>query len=231
MGEFSDLTVLLFFPTIYSKLAINWWMNSMSGNFVRWFLCIDEWTLNCSAIVEWKTRFFSHSPKLIAFAIYCNENGFLATPVPIINHILFTNLKLITPKKNSAKNFYFLIFFSSLFWFFTVPRENDGSQFGRHINLQLTYSFQQNTTHNLQQMNNNNNSSTNNNNNTTLNNNNITSKTGLFTPHGKWKITPPTQYNPTQKFSLKRIVFFAFTESSLDELSEDSAIHCLQNEV
>ncbi|CAO1305133.1 unnamed protein product [Diamesa serratosioi] len=58
-----------------------------------------------------------------------------------------------------------------------LPRENDGSQFGRHINLQLTYSFQQNTNHTLQQLSSNNN------------------------------------------------------KTSMDELSEDSAIHCMQNEV
>ncbi|XP_063697930.1 LIM/homeobox protein Awh [Culicoides brevitarsis] len=70
-----------------------------------------------------------------------------------------------------------------------VPRENEAANFGRHINLQLTYSFQQNSnSHNPLHIGNNN------------NNNNNSSK---FTPH----------------------------ESSLDELSEDSTMHCMQNEV
>ncbi|KAG5676798.1 hypothetical protein PVAND_006606 [Polypedilum vanderplanki] len=78
-----------------------------------------------------------------------------------------------------------------------VPREND--QFGRHINLQLTYSFQQNTTHSMHQTINAGglNSSTNKIN---LNNNSIASKTNLY-------------------------------HESLDELSEDSTIQCMQGEV
>lgn len=83
-----------------------------------------------------------------------------------------------------------LYYFCLIFIFYIlVPRENDGSQFGRHINLQLTYSFQQNTNHTLQQLSSNNNSNNinnnNNNNNNSINNNNITSKSGLFT-HGKF---------------------------------------------
>ncbi|GAB0094618.1 Awh [Sergentomyia squamirostris] len=74
-----------------------------------------------------------------------------------------------------------------------MQRENDGSTFGRHINLQLTYSFQNNNnnSHNSLHMNN--------------NNNNVSSncKPTIFPPH----------------------------DSSLDELSQDSSIHCMQSEV
>ncbi|XP_055324176.1 LIM/homeobox protein Awh-like [Sitodiplosis mosellana] len=73
----------------------------------------------------------------------------------------------------------------------SVPRDSDGNSYSRHINLQLTYSFQ-NTTHNSLHINNNNNHIPNNNNN---NNNNKTH------------------------------------ESSLDDLSQDSTIHCMQAEV
>ncbi|XP_031631423.1 LIM/homeobox protein Awh-like [Contarinia nasturtii] len=73
----------------------------------------------------------------------------------------------------------------------SVPRDSDGNSYSRHINLQLTYSFQ-NTTHNSLHINNNNNHISNN------NNNNNNSKTH---------------------------------ESSLDDLSQDSSIHCMPAEV
>lgn len=64
---------------------------------------------------------------------------------------------------------------------YVVPREND--QFGRHINLQLTYSFQQNTAHSLQPLVGGG-GSLNNNNTSLANNNNLaTTKTGLY--HGE----------------------------------------------
>lgn len=59
-----------------------------------------------------------------------------------------------------------------------VPRDSDGNSYSRHINLQLTYAFQ-NSTHSTIHMNNNNNHVSNNNNNT---NNSI--KSALYT-HGK----------------------------------------------
>lgn len=60
----------------------------------------------------------------------------------------------------------------TLFNLLTVPRENEAANFGRHINLQLTYSFQQNSnSHNPLHIGNNNNN----------NNNNNSSK---FTTHG-----------------------------------------------
>lgn len=112
--------------------------------------------------------------------------------------------------------FYFnvLLIFSSI-----VPREND--QFSRHINLQLTYSFQQNPSHTtLQQLS----GSAINNNNSSINNNNITSKS---TFHGKIvrRHCSFDQYITEMKTSLSA------DGSSMDELSEDSAIHCMQNEV
>lgn len=53
---------------------------------------------------------------------------------------------------------------------FLVPRDADGNNYGRHINLQLTYSFQNNT-HNSLHLN---------------NNNNNNSKASLYNPHGRY---------------------------------------------
>lgn len=78
---------------------------------------------------------------------------------------------------NGRNDAYFIL----LSIFIVVQRENDGSTFGRHINLQLTYSFQNNNnnSHNSLHMNN--------------NNNNVSSncKPSIFTPHGKIIILPP----------------------------------------
>lgn len=52
-----------------------------------------------------------------------------------------------------------------------MPRDADGNNYGRHINLQLTYSFQNNT-HNSLHLNN--------------NNNNNNSKASLYNPHGRY---------------------------------------------
>lgn len=57
-----------------------------------------------------------------------------------------------------------LVFFFFIFLLLLVPRDSDGNSYSRHINLQLTYSFQ-NTTHNSLHINNNNNHIPNNNNN------------------------------------------------------------------
>lgn len=64
-------------------------------------------------------------------------------------------------------------------FFNAVPRDSDGNSYSRHINLQLTYSFQ-NASHNSLHMNNNNNHISN-------NNNNNTNKT-----HGMSIFHPPT---------------------------------------
>lgn len=102
---------------------------------------------------------------------------------------------------------------SLIFFIFTVPRENEPNNFGRHINLQLTYSFQQNGPHGPIHLGNN-------------NNNNNTSKTSLFAPHGKVQLIFLPQIR-----MINNVPPFLFPDSSLDELSEDSAIHCMQNEV
>lgn len=129
-------------------------------------------------------------------------------PGGFINHIHVNSLQLLISN--------FLTLISSR----TVPREND--QFSRHINLQLTYSFQQNPSHtSLQQLGS---GAINNNNNTSLNNNNITSKTSLY--HGKMR------RSSCVFDGISRLMDSSLpAESSMDELSEDSAIHCMQNEV
>jgi uncharacterized hydantoinase/oxoprolinase family protein len=73
---------------------------------------------------------------------------------------------------------------------YTVPRENDNSNYGRHINLQLTYSFQQSNGQTIlgNNNNNNNNVNNNNNNNTSNINNNNSSKSSLFSSLGKFTI-------------------------------------------
>lgn len=109
--------------------------------------------------------------------------------------------------------FFFLNFFST-FW--TVPRDSDGNSYSRHINLQLTYSFQ-NATHNSLHMNNNNNHIPNNNNNT--------NKT-----HGE--SNTPAPFSSTMEINLFAPMVNRFvSESSLDDLSQDSSIHCMQAEV
>lgn len=60
----------------------------------------------------------------------------------------------------------------------TVSRDPDGNAYNRHINLQLTYSFQNNTHNSLHLNNNNNNSITNNNNNS--------SKSSLYAAHSNF---------------------------------------------
>lgn len=55
-----------------------------------------------------------------------------------------------------------------------VSRDPDGNAYNRHINLQLTYSFQNNT-HNSMHLNNNNNNS--------ITNNNNSSKSSLYAAH------------------------------------------------
>ncbi|XP_035789692.1 LIM/homeobox protein Awh-like [Anopheles albimanus] len=97
-----------------------------------------------------------------------------------------------------------------------VPRDGEMNPFARHINLQLSYTFQQsNVMHSPLHLGpgatpygpgghfgGHHNSSNNNNNNTSNINNNHSSKSSIYSTH----------------------------DSSLDELSEDSAIHCMQSE-
>lgn len=91
--------------------------------------------------------------------------------------------------------FFFLVqkidfYYRRTFFTISVPRDSDGNSYNRHINLQLTYSFQ-NTTHNSIHINNNNNNHISNNNNNTSNvshnttNGNNISKTSMYTAHGK----------------------------------------------
>lgn len=68
----------------------------------------------------------------------------------------------------------------SIWYINKVPRDADGNSYGRHINLQLTYSFQNNSHNSLQLSNNNNNNNINN------NNNNNGTKSSLFTNHGNF---------------------------------------------
>lgn len=84
-----------------------------------------------------------------------------------------------------------------------VPRDSDGNSYSRHINLQLTYSFQNNNSHHSLHMNNNNNNNTSTTNNNNINNNNSThnnnsingnnnsTKSSLFTStHGNFFFLP-----------------------------------------
>jgi hypothetical protein len=102
----------------------------------------------------------------------------------------------------------------------TVPREND--QFGRHINLQLTYSFQQNTApHSLQSLGGNNSL---NNNTSITNNNNIATKMSLY--HGKNRAVTSCAFDGVTRL----MDISSMPAETSDELSEDSTIHCI-NEV
>lgn len=81
-----------------------------------------------------------------------------------------------------------IVFFSILV--IAVPRDNDGNSYSRHINLQLTYSFQ-NATHNSLHINNNNNHIPNNNNSINTNrnhnhNHNNNNSNGQTKTHGKY---------------------------------------------
>lgn len=108
---------------------------------------------------------------------------------------------------NETKKF-IKFFLSSVF---LVPRDADGNNYGRHINLQLTYSFQNNT-HNSLHLNN--------------NNNNNNSKASLYNPHGRY-----IQHIFIDKRKLFQKFVIFIDSSSLDELSQDSSIHCMQSEV
>lgn len=108
--------------------------------------------------------------------------------------------------------------FSVLFKRFLIAvREPEGSSFARHINLQLTYSFQNNAQNPMHGMNG--------------------SKGSLYPAHGE-----PTEQQPPHPhwglpFKTKLISIFAFfsllrlVESSMDELSQDSSVHCMPSEV
>lgn len=109
--------------------------------------------------------------------------------------------------------------FSVLFKRFLIAvREPEGSSFARHINLQLTYSFQNNAQNPMHGMNGN--------------------KGSLYPAHGE-----PTQQQPSPPthwglpFKTKLISIFAsfsllrLVESSMDELSQDSSVHCMPSEV
>lgn len=100
--------------------------------------------------------------------------------------------------------------------FLIAVREPEGSSFARHINLQLTYSFQNNA-QNPMHMNG--------------------SKGALYPAHGK------TQYSSEAllKSSLTLVLSISLSlspcylcrppESSMDELSQDSSVHCMPSEV
>ncbi|XP_062544048.1 LIM/homeobox protein Awh-like isoform X1 [Armigeres subalbatus] len=100
-----------------------------------------------------------------------------------------------------------------------VPRDGDLNPFARHINLQLSYTFQQSTVmHNpihMGAMANVGHSGSINCNSGSINNN----------------ITVAAFSNNNKANSSSKSSPYSRHESSLDELSEDSAIHCMQNEM
>lgn len=120
-----------------------------------------------------------------------------------------------------------LFFFS--FHFESVPtRDVDGNSYSRHINLQLTYSFQ-NAAHNSPLINNNSNLLTNNNNNSSNDNSNHNnnSKPSLYTAHGKYWFSCACMQSPHLRQFLK-FSLSTNSDSALDDLSQDSSIRCIQ---
>lgn len=106
----------------------------------------------------------------------------------------------------------------------TVPRDSDGNSYSRHINLQLTYSFQNNSHHSLHMNNNNNNNNTSTTNNNNINNNNSTNnnnsingnnnstKSSLFTSaHGKFSVFSFSSNIFPCLFFISSVFFFFFT--------------------
>lgn len=122
-----------------------------------------------SALRRWQ-GWVSESPKC-GFRILGRDrkNTFMLVKWKVISYWLkISNVIELTPEN------------LPIFWFLfsplcpaKVPRDTtDSNAYGRHINLQLTYSFQNNT-HNSLQLNNN-------------NNNNNSTKSSLFTNHGNF---------------------------------------------